>query len=98
MTTDPLVAELVEIRKRRSLSQVDVAQRMGITPGRVGHIESGYRTPNLAALRKYCAAIGAQLTALDSTQECSPRLGPVLTGGAVVSRGATSTRRPPRLA
>ncbi|WP_104182880.1 helix-turn-helix domain-containing protein [Mycobacterium avium] len=68
MSVDPLVAELVKLRQAHQLSQHDVAHRMGVTPGRVSHIESGYRTPNLATLRKYATAIGAQLSAHEEKQ------------------------------
>ena len=61
MTGGDLLAQLAAVRYRRKLSQAVVAERMGVSPARVGHIESGYRTPNLGTLLRYADAIGAEL-------------------------------------
>lgn len=57
-----LVTQLVAVRYARNMNQEMVAERMGVTSARVGHIETGYRTPNLSTILRYADAIGAELT------------------------------------
>lgn len=52
---------LVEIRHRKSLTQSDVAQSMGVTVGRVSQIESG-EVAGFDVLDRYARAIGGRLT------------------------------------
>jgi transcriptional regulator with XRE-family HTH domain len=63
---DDLLAQLIALRKRRNRSQAVVAARMGVSPSRVQHLESGYRTPNLSTLLRYVEAIGAQLVVVQT--------------------------------
>lgn len=51
---------LAEIRKSRSLTQEQVAERMGVSKGRVSQIEQG-RISGQEVLARYAAALGGQL-------------------------------------
>lgn len=65
MTDRELLVQLIAVRVERNFSQATVARRMGVSPGRVGHIESGYRTPNLSTLLRYADAVGADLVVVN---------------------------------
>jgi DNA-binding XRE family transcriptional regulator len=53
---------LAEERKRLGLTQRQVAESMGVTPGRVSQIENGDLDVNeLATLSRYARALGARL-------------------------------------
>ncbi|MFI7491224.1 helix-turn-helix domain-containing protein [Micromonospora echinaurantiaca] len=53
---------LAEERKRLGLTQRQVAELMGVTPGRVSQIENGDLDVNeVATLSRYAAALGARL-------------------------------------
>ncbi|MEU5946058.1 helix-turn-helix transcriptional regulator [Micromonospora sp. NPDC047465] len=53
---------LAEERKRLGLTQRQVAELMGVTPGRVSQIENGHLDVNeVATLSRYAAALGARL-------------------------------------
>ncbi|HJF15468.1 MAG TPA: helix-turn-helix domain-containing protein [Enteractinococcus helveticum] len=68
---EKLLDQLVAIRKR-TLSQAEVAQRMGISQGAVARIESGSRNPHLSTLRRYAHAVRARVE-----HRVSPFEGPV---------------------
>lgn len=51
---------LAEIRRGRGLTQTDVADRMGVTKGRVSQIERG-RISGQDVLARYAAALGGRL-------------------------------------
>lgn len=53
---EQLLNELVEHRKK-TLSQAEVADRMGISQSAVARIESGDRNPHISTLRRYSHAI-----------------------------------------
>ena len=53
---------LAEARKRRNLTQVQVAKAMGITQGRISQIEHGeIREAEVETLARYAAALGGTL-------------------------------------
>ena len=53
---------LAEERKRLGLTQRQVAELMGVTPGRVSQIENGDLDVNeVATLSRYATALGAKL-------------------------------------
>jgi DNA-binding XRE family transcriptional regulator len=53
---------LAEERKRLGLTQKQVAEQMGVTPGRVSQIENGDLDVNeVATLSRYAQALGAKL-------------------------------------
>ncbi|MER5457952.1 MULTISPECIES: helix-turn-helix domain-containing protein [unclassified Micromonospora] len=53
---------LAEERKRLGLTQREVAELMGVTPGRVSQIENGDLDVNeVATLSRYANALGARL-------------------------------------
>ncbi len=53
---------LAEERKRLGLTQRQIADRMGVTPGRVSQIENGDLEANeVATLSRYARALGARM-------------------------------------
>jgi DNA-binding XRE family transcriptional regulator len=53
---------LAEERKRLGLTQREIADRMGVTPGRISQIENGDLDVNeVATLSRYARALGARL-------------------------------------
>lgn len=60
-SVDPLVAHLVEARKKAGLSQAKVAGAVGFscaTSGRLSEYETGRRQPSLATLRRWAQVLG----------------------------------------
>jgi DNA-binding XRE family transcriptional regulator len=51
---------LAEVRRSRGLSQKQVADRMGVTKGRISQIEQG-KVSGQEVLARYAAALGGQL-------------------------------------
>ncbi|MFG1709690.1 helix-turn-helix domain-containing protein [Nonomuraea sp. M3C6] len=51
---------LAEIRRSRGMTQQDIAQRMGVTKGRVSQIEQG-KISGQDILARYATALGGQL-------------------------------------
>ena len=51
---------LAEIRRSRGLTQRDIAERMGVTKGRISHIEKG-EISGQEVLIRYATALGGQL-------------------------------------
>jgi DNA-binding XRE family transcriptional regulator len=56
-----VIGELIRARKRASLTQAQLAERMGTTQSAVARLESGGRVPSIATLRRYAEATGARL-------------------------------------
>lgn len=53
---DEIVSAVQKVRKRKRLSQAQVAERMGTHPSRVSVIEMGKQSPSLTTLRRYADA------------------------------------------
>ncbi len=51
---------LAEIRRSRGMTQQDIAQRMGVTKGRISQIEQG-KISGQDVLARYATALGGQL-------------------------------------
>jgi DNA-binding XRE family transcriptional regulator len=51
---------LAEVRRARGLTQVQVAERMGVTKGRVSQIEQG-KVSGQEVIARYARALGGQL-------------------------------------
>ena len=51
---------LAELRRSRGLTQAGVAERMGVTKGRVSQVEQG-QASGQEVLARYAAALGGQL-------------------------------------
>ncbi len=60
MLAEALGHRLAEIRRTRGLTQEQVAERMGVTKGRVSQIEQG-KVSGQEVLTRYAAALGGQL-------------------------------------
>jgi DNA-binding XRE family transcriptional regulator len=56
---------LAEERKRRGLTQAQLAQAMGVTPGRVSQIERG-ELATIDAVARYVRALGGKLDLIAS--------------------------------
>ncbi len=56
-----LVDDLISLRKRRSLSQTEVARRMGIGQSSLSGFEKESSDPKLSTLQRYARAIGSRL-------------------------------------
>lgn len=59
-----LGARLRELRQKRDLTQVELAERLGVPQSRVSEIESGARVPNLVTMLRLAAALECKPTAL----------------------------------
>ena len=56
-----LVDDLIALRERKGLTQLQLADRMGISQSGVARIEGGDRDPRLSTLRRYALALGAMI-------------------------------------
>lgn len=61
---DRLVAQctLERIREQSHLTQQDVASRLGVSPAEVSSLEARYSEATISTLKRYCEAVGAELT------------------------------------
>jgi DNA-binding XRE family transcriptional regulator len=66
---------LAEIRKRRGLTQTDVAREMGVSQRRVSAIEHGEDQANRATLAAYVAALGGRLRLVAEFEDESVAIG-----------------------
>jgi transcriptional regulator with XRE-family HTH domain len=55
-----------ELRQKRGLTQVDLAQRMELPQSRISEIESGLRAPNLVTILRLAVALECKPSALIS--------------------------------
>ncbi|GAB3672279.1 helix-turn-helix domain-containing protein [Saccharopolyspora tripterygii] len=60
MLAEVLGYRLAEIRRNRGLTQLEVADRMGVTKGRISQIEQG-KLAGQDVLARYAAALGGRL-------------------------------------
>lgn len=56
-----LVAELVAARKKKGLSQAELAERAGLPQSTIGRIEARLVSPNLETLNKILSVLGLRL-------------------------------------
>jgi DNA-binding XRE family transcriptional regulator len=56
-----LFRELISARKDARLTQVQVADRMGVPQSAIVRLESGVHSPTLTTLSRYAVAVGVQL-------------------------------------
>ncbi|MGH3408729.1 MAG: helix-turn-helix transcriptional regulator [Streptosporangiaceae bacterium] len=66
---------LAEIRKRRGLTQTEVAHRMGVSQRRVSAIEHGAERATRTTLAAYAAALGGRLRLVAEFEDESLALG-----------------------
>ena len=59
-------AQLRELRRKRKLTQAQVAERSGLLQHHISELENGVRMPSLVTLLKLAAAIGCKPTDLVS--------------------------------
>jgi transcriptional regulator with XRE-family HTH domain len=58
---EELIDRLVDLRRRRGLSQTAVAARMGTSQSALARLESGQADVRLSTLMRYASALDAQL-------------------------------------
>lgn len=56
-----LLAELVSLRKARGLSQLQVAEALGLSQATISAFERLGNDPHLSTVRRYCRAIGVMV-------------------------------------
>lgn len=56
-----IVEALIQARKRKHLSQEEVAKRIGTTQSAIARFEGGRTVPSMGTLRKYAEATGSRL-------------------------------------
>jgi DNA-binding XRE family transcriptional regulator len=66
--------ELAALRKAQSMTQVQVAEAMGATQGRISQIERGAQQLDTTTMAAYLKAIGGELTISATVGNISVRL------------------------
>lgn len=61
----PLAGMVRRVRRTADLSQRELAERAGVSPALIGAVESGKRTPSLAALQRILHAADYRLVVVD---------------------------------
>ncbi|MDY2628739.1 MAG: helix-turn-helix transcriptional regulator [Lachnospiraceae bacterium] len=56
-----IIKQLVEERRRRHMTQQEIAEITGILPSNLARFESGTRVPTLIVLEKYASALGKHI-------------------------------------
>jgi transcriptional regulator with XRE-family HTH domain len=64
LTHVEIIRHLEALRRKRGLSQADLARKMGIHPTRLSRLETGTQEPGVATLAAWCDALGARLEIL----------------------------------
>ncbi|WP_199536863.1 helix-turn-helix domain-containing protein [Spongiactinospora gelatinilytica] len=59
---DPLIAWLAEVRRSEQISQLTLANEVGVGQSAISAIESGARRPTLERTRAIAEALGYRLT------------------------------------
>lgn len=72
-----LPKRLAELRKAEGLTQIQVAQKLGITQGSYAHYESGLRRVPLAMIPKIAEALNASEEGLLGLQQKNGKPGPL---------------------
>lgn len=70
---EQLPKRVIELRKAAGLTQVVVAERLGITEGRYGHYERGFRRFPVSILPKLAEALGCSEAELIGTSAAKPK-------------------------
>lgn len=63
-TERPLVNELARVRRARGLTQVELAERAGVSREAISFIERGVNTPTLRLALKLALALGSPVEAI----------------------------------
>lgn len=79
-----LVDKLIEIRRRRRLTQSDLARLMGVSQSAVAKFENGPRDPRLSTIRRYALALGVEVAHQVRGEDCSAEDDVVRRSGAVI--------------
>lgn len=61
-----LWVDFIALRRRRRLTQAELARRSGIHQSEISRIERGSANPTVATLRALVSALGAELRLVDS--------------------------------
>ena len=63
---------LAEIRRKKKMSQFDLAEKAGVSQACVSQVERGIKNPTLGTLRKISAALGVSIKTLIDDNKPSP--------------------------
>lgn len=69
VTSDQLGQLLRSARKQRSLTQTDIANRLGLSQNRVSYLESHAEALSVKQLLAWCAALGLELDLGERSQQ-----------------------------
>ena len=64
MDKQKFITSLKEIRKRKMLTQAEVAKFLNITPQAYAHYEQGYSSPDIITCKKLASLFGVSLDVL----------------------------------
>jgi DNA-binding XRE family transcriptional regulator len=56
-----LIEAMITARREAKLTQVELAEKIGITHSALAHLEANWVSPSIATLRRYAEATGHQL-------------------------------------
>jgi DNA-binding XRE family transcriptional regulator len=68
-----IARQVIELREKHSLTQVELAQKAGIPQAQISRIERGVVSPTSATLGKIAEALGADLRLVERPQASAPR-------------------------
>ena len=57
-----IISELIELRKKKGLTQKDLAYKIGTKQAAIARIESGRVNPTVSSLEKIASALNSKLT------------------------------------
>lgn len=57
-----LIIDLIRLRREQGLTQIDIAERLGVTQSSISGFERAGNDPRLSTLRRYAQAIGVRVT------------------------------------
>jgi transcriptional regulator with XRE-family HTH domain len=60
-----LTAALIQLRRRRNMTQAQLERATGIAQSEISRIESGHANPTLATLRALVRALGGEIRIVD---------------------------------
>lgn len=75
MEKDPIIELLKAERRRRGLTQRQLAAMAGTTQSTISHVERGDHGVHLSTARRWCATLGFDLVALSRPEVSDVHLG-----------------------
>lgn len=94
------LASLVQIRKDRKITQLEIAEKLGVSQASISAFERLGNDPHLSTVRRYCRALGVLVRhQVDPTPDLdcdSDSLTHLSNASMFVTRTAAAAFRPPR--